>query len=389
MLNNSRNLSWVAHGFIIASSLLFFFYAISSPTQNWDILGYAASAISIENADENYVHDYVYQGFKAYATDEEFESLTVGKKDDEILFADANAFNQEIPFYKIRIIFVLLILGLVKLGVNIFLASHIVSAALTCAGLLVFYYAYRRVIHPAFWMIVPFFFQISGILDVSQTVTADSLAFFWTGLICFAFMQAHWRLLFLFLVLSVMMRTDMIVLVALFTGYFILFQPDLRKLAIVSMLASLGVYFVVNSVVGNYGWSTVFYLAFVSNMTATHPVEYSSFGVTIEQYISAVTGNLKLIFYDVPFLLFGITITLQAIIFWLSQNKGGSVWDTLLHIHKTPVLVLSLLSVIYLLLHYLLFPAIWARFFVGQYMIGLLGLLFVVTVLIEKVSISK
>lgn len=380
-------LSRMAHRYILVSSLLFFIFAISSPVQNWDMLGYSASAISIENSDPDYIHNYIYQGLKKYSTDKEYSQLTGGSEQNyqKTMSLDADAFSQQIPYYKIRIIFVALIFFLVKLGINIFLAGHIVSAALTCAGLLFFYYAYKRVVHPLLWVVVPFFFQILGVLDVAQMVTADSLAFFWVGLICFAFMHAYWRSLFILLVISVAVRTDMIVFVALFIGYCLLLRPDLRYYAVICATVSAGTYYGINTFMANYGWSTVFYFAFVSDMSTTHPAELSSPGISMGQYISAVISNLEWFLYDPPVILFGIILFLHFALFWLTHNNTStSLLEVLFDIARTPVLVLTLLSLIYFVLHYLLFPALWARFFVGQYMIAALGLLSIMTTLIKR-----
>jgi len=128
--------------FILISSTGLFIQAITSPIQNWDLLGYAASVFSIESTEAELIHDQTYQQYKAYATDYEYKYLTEGSNYRKVMSEDAVAFQQQIPFYKIRIIFVLLILALVKMGVGIFTASHIIAAAFTCSGLLVFYAAY-------------------------------------------------------------------------------------------------------------------------------------------------------------------------------------------------------------------------------------------------------
>ena len=376
-----------AHWFIIASSMALFFYALNSPTQNWDILGYSASVISMENTDADFIHNYVYEEFKAYATDDEFRKLTEADgKGTGVMFLDANAFNQQIPYYKIRILFVLLIFVLVKMGINIYLACHIVAAATTCIGMIVFYHAYKKIIHPLFWLAAPLLFVSFGAIDVAQMVTADSLAFLWVGLISYAYIHNYWKIFFILLITSVMVRTDMIVLVALFTVYFISFRPDLRYLSAISFLISMGVYFSINELTGNYGWSTLFYFVFISGMEATHPSEYSTIGVTAGQYFSAIIGNLNGFFYNRPFLLFELAVFLQFTIFWLSQKKDISTQDTLILISTNPVLVLTLLSVAYFMLHYIFFPVVWSRFFVGQYMISALGLLSIITELLTKTS---
>ncbi len=378
-------LSKIANWFIPILCLALFFYAIKSPSEDWDMLGYVASAISLENPDIDYIHQYVYDEFKTYATTEDFKNLTIEDPYRNSMFSDADAFNQQIPYYKIRIIFILLILALTKIGINVYLACHIISAGLTCSGFLAFYYAFQKTIHPLFWLVAPIFFISFSVLKVAQTVTADSLAFFWIGLICYAFMHDRWKAFFILLVLSILVRTDMILLVALFTGYLIVFQTDLRLLSIICALVSAVTYFFINNYFENYGWSTVFYFAFISDMQATHPVEFSSYGVTIEQYLSAVKKNIKFFISNREFLLFEICAFIQLIILLLSQIKNNFSLKTIFtNISNNPFFILTLLSEFYVIIHYVLFPLLHFRFFVGLYMISALGMLSIISSLLEQ-----
>jgi len=96
-------------GFILFSSLFFFIYSLYDQEQNWDMLGYASSAISLESEDPVYIHDYVYNELRNYVSDEDFEKLTNGSSYRKTMFEDPDAFIQQIPYFKIRIVFVSLI----------------------------------------------------------------------------------------------------------------------------------------------------------------------------------------------------------------------------------------------------------------------------------------
>jgi hypothetical protein len=354
--------------------------------QNWDMLGYVGSAVSIEKSDVSYIHNYVYQEFKAYSTDEEFKHLTSKHNYQKVMFQDEDAFNQQIPFYKIRILYVLLILGLTKLGFNIFLASHILSATLVSAGYYVFYQAYKKLINPVLWLIYPLLAISFNIINLAQTVTADSLAFFWLGLACFSFINAHWKTFFLLLITSILVRTELIFLVAVFSGYFMVFRSDLRTIAAASIFLSLILYLLINHFVGNYGWSTVFHYVFLSGMSATHPAEYSAVGVSVQQYISVIITHIRLFVSDRSILLFETVTLFQFILFWLSKKNDCSVSKMYLELFKNPALTLTLLSLCYIVLHYFIFPILDSRFFVAQYLIATLGLLSISTSLMQKID---
>lgn len=386
LVKNNKVESTVAHIYIICVSILLFAYTFHTPIQNWDMLGYAASAISIENTDVDYVHSTVYDQFKLYASDEEFIELTNDHSYRKVMFSDPEAFYQQIPFYKIRILFTLLILGLVKLGVNIFVASHIITAASTCIGILVFYYAFRKYIHPFFWSVVPIFFILFGGHDVARMITADSLAFLWIGLICYTFLEQKWLAFFALLVLSILIRTDMLVLIGLFTLHLFIFKKDLRIASLFTLVLSVLTFIFINKYTGNYGWSTVFYYALVSDMMATHPEVYSTYGISITQYLKALLSNLSLFFYDIPTIFFEAVVFLQFNILLLTREDNTSYKSYIMRLLNSPMFTLTLISVCYVLSHYLLFPLLDSRFFIGQYLITGIILLVFITRLTEKKS---
>lgn len=379
-------LSKMAHWFILVSSFVLFFHSINTVEQNWDMLGYAGSAVSIEESDVSLIHDYVYQEFKAYSTEEEFKHLTSEHNYQKVMFQDEDAFNQQIPFYKIRILYVLLILGFTKLGFNIFIASHVLSATLVSTGYYVFYHAYKKLINPVFWLIYPLLAISFNIINLAQTVTADSLAFFWIGLVCFSFINSHWKTFFLLLITSILVRTELIFLVAIFSSYFMVFRPDLRVIAATSVLLSLILYLLINHFVGNYGWSTVFHFVFLSGMAATHPAEYSSAGVSVQQYISVVLNHIRLFVSDRSVLLFEAITLFQVALFWLFKKNHCSMSKIYSELFNNPALTLTLLSLCYILLHYIIFPILDSRFFVAQYLIATLGLLSISTSLMRKID---
>ena len=370
---------------VIFASLLFFAFSISSPDQNWDILGYSASAISLENNDPAFIHNYIYGELQNYGTESERKKLMAGSDYAATMHNDANAFFQQIPYYKIRIIFVGLIYLFVTFGINIFTAGHIIAAAAASLGLIVYFYGFKDYIKSNFWIMIPFFYVLLGIFNAAQYVTADTLAFLWIGLISVAFIRKHWTV-YPLIALSVLMRTDLAVLVAIMLSYIFFFWPNSRlKASITAVLAGI-LYLSVNDFVGNYGWSTVFYYVFISNMTATHPEQFSQFGISFQLYAYHVVSNLIWIFYESEFWLFIVFIFTQYLMFFHLTNSCSSYIEKIGKYLKDPIISLTLISATYVAIHYLLFPAMWTRFFLGQYMIGALGLLYTITLFIHKIE---
>lgn len=365
--------------FILLASIILCGVTLSKQSQTWDILGYAGAVETFHTSDPSVIHNSVYESLKEYASEEELHYLVESTAYRKTMSQDAEAFNQQIPFYKIRIIFIFLILLVTKLGFNVMLAGHIVTAVTAMLGLMAFYFAYRKIIHPLLWLIVPMLFIVLGGLDMARIVTADPLAFLWTGLICFAFLNQRWLLLCGLLISSVLVRTDMILMVVIFTTYMMFFQSKLRIFAVATFIISFIVYMLVNEYAGNYGWSTVFYYALVSEMSATHPLEYSQLGVSFSQYFSEVIYNLGGFIDEPPLLLFQALVIFQFILYLISQGRGQLTNNTFNSIIGNGPLTLTVIAVIYVISHYVLFPLLENRFFIGEYMLALLGLLVVVS----------
>jgi len=376
----------ISHWFMLVASFCLFVIAINKPIQTWDILGYAGAVKSLEVSNKEEIHQSVFSELRAYATEEELSDLLDSSDYRRTMHQDADAFNQQIPFYKIRILFITLILILTKLGINAFIGSHIIVAATGAGGLLAFYYAFRKLIFPAFWLIVPMFFIVLSGLEISRMSTADPLAFLWVGLICYAFIHQKWPLFFALIVSSVLVRTDLLVLVGIFTVYLMLFKPTLRIVSGLALLVSMGVYLLVTHYTGNYGWSTVFYYALISDMQATHPVEYSSIGVSMSQYFSEVVFNIGGFIDEPPLLLFLALVIFQFILFFSAQEKSNQKKNMVAKVADCMPIALTTIGVLYVFAHYFMFPLLENRFFVAEYMIALLSLLALVTRLMLKES---
>ena len=351
------------------------------------MLGYAASAVSLENNDPEFIHTYVYSELNNYGTESEREKLITGSDYAVTMRHDTDAFYQQIPYYKIRILFVGLIYLLINFGINAFTAGHIVAAAAGALGMLVYFYGFKNHVNPIFWIMFPLLFVLCGAFDTSQYITADTLAFLWIGLLSLAFIKKHW-MIFPLIALSVLVRTDLAVLVAITLAYMFFFWPNAKRSATITAIAAGILYVSVNKLVGNYGWSTVFYYVFISDMTATHPAEFSQLGISFQQYFYQVIRNLIWIFYENEFWLFIVFLFIQLLLFYCLTNPSLSFWLRLRQYLADPVISLTLISCIYVGLHYILFPAMWTRFFLGQYMITALGLLYTISLLVNSLELK-
>ena len=355
---------------MLASCIGFFIFSINNPVENWDILGYAGSVASLWETDAVALHRGVYVEFEAYASSAAFQELTQSTSYRQAMFEDPAAFVQQIPYYKIRVAFIMLVALLGKFGVNAYEAQHLLSAGFGCAGLFLLFLGLRHHIHSLLWISVPlFFYHFTHDLLVVQTGAVDSFGFFWVVLTLLAFVHRS-PLLLPLLALSVLVRTDLILYVGLM--FALVFFTDYTKWKVIGLwgVVCAGLYLWVNHWAGNYGWQTVFYFVFMTDMEATHPSEYSQFGVSLQQYWQVLIRP-QWVSKWLWFTLLGLIIACGMYLYRLRKGEGGALVGQ--------YIALGLVAIAYVAVHYILFPVIFMRFFVAQYLVMLLAFMVAAT----------
>jgi len=382
MLTDSGRWRTVALAVVLISIAWLIVDTTINPRDQWDMLGYAASAASLESDDPNTVHARVYNEFKEYATPESIHNLTESSHYRIVMHTDAEAFWQQIPYYKIRVFFVFLVMLLSKAGLGMFSAMHLLNVIFISAGFLLIYSALRHQVHSLFWIVSPLFaYGFGQGLDTFRYIGVDAFAFFWVALTCVGFLRKS-RWLFPALALSVLVRTDLIIHVLIVSAVVCWLEYDRATLKRASLycLVTLLLYVGVNHWAGNYGWSTVFYFAFVSKMTATHPEIYSNYSVGLKDLTSAYASTLSKWISPWLFVAIGCSV-LSWLLFQLIRYKVKTN-DEYSETTRRFVLIGGI-SVAYVILHYLVFPALHIRFFLCQMWFMLLALFAVCTHLLR------
>ena len=129
---------------VITFCLLCLIVPLLNPVDNWDMLGYAASIKSLYGLDVAAIHTSVFAEYKSSATALHFEQLTADSSYRRTMHTDAEAFYQQIPFYKIRVLYVLLLTAASQAGVNVFTAMHFFSPFFGAAAFLTLYLGMRH-----------------------------------------------------------------------------------------------------------------------------------------------------------------------------------------------------------------------------------------------------
>lgn len=351
------SLQLVATFWLLVCSAAFLSYSIANPIAEWDMLAYAASADAMDGGSAEQIHSQAYFELQERLSAEEFEVITNKNNYRHVMYTDAQAFNEQLPYYSIRVSFNALLAKLNKLGLNIYDAGYWVTAAAFVLSLLLLWGSLNDRIHPVLQMMFPImFFKFTMDLDVVRHILADSLSSVWVVFICIAYIRGT-RLLLPLIALSAFVRVDL----AIFAGLFLLllfFTSERKNYFSLFVCGAVMVtnFLLVQEWAGSYGWKTLYYFAIISDMMATHPSEYGQLGFTLGEYVSSLMESRWISrMYIVT-----AAIVIANLVLW----KSGSLGE-----HNKKFCRVSAVCVLYIAAHYLIFPQLYLRFFVGQNMV--------------------
>ncbi len=348
----------VATLWLIFSSAAFLTYALANPIAEWDMLAYAASAETIDNTPREVIHSRVYAELKERVTPAEYATITSGNHYRTVMHADAQAFYEQLPYYSIRVSFNALLANLKSFGLSVYDAGYWVSAAAFVFSLLVLWGGLNDRIHPALQILFPIlFYKATMDLDVIRQILADSLSSVWVVFICIAYLRNS-RLLLPLIALSVMVRVDLII----FSGLLLLlmlFTSERKRYPGLFLCGGmlLVLFLLVQQWAGSYGWKTLYYFAIITDMIATHPSVYGEIGFTFKEYLASLVDPSRWI--SRVYLLTAL-FSLISLSMWIIGNLGE---------YNRRVCRISGVCMMYIAVHYLIFPQMYLRFFVGQNMV--------------------
>jgi hypothetical protein len=356
-------------GFLVLFCGAFILFHLQRPRLNWDMIGYVASAKAYETSDPQVLQQEVYELLRRSVPPERYVALTSGHL-RQIRATDPESLRQHLPFYQIRVVYVWLILALWKLGLNPFVASYFISAA--CAALAIWTLAFMLPGKPSltYQLVSPVIALLTGFPSLARLSTPDALSAL-VVFICYWLAFRRHMLLLIALPMCILMRTDLLLLLPAFYIYLWRLRACDRRSLVVSALLSIVLYWSVNAYFGNYGWSTVFDYTF--SHKSTHPADFPH-AVTMASYLAALQEGVKSLF-SAPLFLTYILMTLGGIVslFWRSPwtQPAVTLW-------RRDMLFALLSSLAYVVLHFVLFPDIWRRFFAGQYALSMALTMYIV-----------
>ncbi len=346
---------------------------IMKPALNWDMLGYVASAKHFEIDNLVELHSFVFSNLKDYVSPDMYFSLTDGGNQYRVdMSTNPDLFYQQLPFYEIRPVYTFSILLLTKLGLNIFTSTYAVSLISSVLGIFLLLFAMKDKIYIGFLYVLPFFLMFFGILSIAKLSTPDAMVFLSLSIFIYLFSKEKITLLLLVIPFLVLVRTDMIIFNFLALAAIFFLYTDYKMKVFLSFAITIILYLFVNNFFNNYGWSTIFSITLVERIS--NPADVS-LTVSVADYLHALARGIFNSLSDRTFLGF-VSIVLTSLVLMrvflksFSENKEISMY--------------SIIPILYILIHFILFPVTWDRFFIGFYAMFIISTLLLLSLIVRK-----
>jgi len=368
--------------YLKSSKILFIYYCIfviiiaivsvSKPFFNWDMLGYVAAAKHFEIADAQTLHQFVYENLKKIVSKDRYSALTNGgvRKD---WAENANDFYSLLPFYEIRPLYNLSILLLSKIGVNIFAATYLVSIFSVMLGVFMLLFALKDKINWFLLYIFPFYLYLFGIVTIARLSTPDAMAFLCVCIFIYLFSKERIKLLLVVMPIFVAVRTDLIIFNFISIAIITFLYKNCRIRSFVSLLLTIVLYELINKSAHNYGYFTIF--SFTLIKTVNNPANINS-AISISDYLRVLFHGFHEALADVKLMSF-----VSIMLIGLFPLKTLLTKDFL---ENKEIMVYVAISIFYIFIHFILFPVMWCRFFVGFYTMGVVGILLLLSKIVEN-----
>lgn len=239
---------------------------------DWDMPGYLGSILSWENPDNpQKVHQIVYSSIKKEASELEFHDIVAYNYANEVFAADYKAFDEQLPYYQIKLGFNVAVYALYKIGfsgphsvllVNIF--SYFI------AGLLLFYLV--KFLFPSQYFIAPLvslgILSLPPVKSMAENPTPDTFLFIFTLLFTINVLQNKniW-VRFIILVCCVLIRPDYILFAGTYLFAVIVFEflyssKKINYIAIIQGVVLASIYLSIITYYHYPGWKDLFYDSF-------------------------------------------------------------------------------------------------------------------------------
>ncbi|MFZ4931446.1 hypothetical protein [Chryseobacterium sp. Mn2064] len=340
-------LKWGISFFFVLSVLIFLTsWNYKNRIYDWDMPGYLGSIFTSEFPDSpDKVRILTYTSIQKEAPADHYADI-IGKKPQDIprqyFEKNTQAFTEQLPYYQIKIGYILTITALYKMGITPPMSVLLISLiSYFLSGLLIFY-TVKTIFQKKYWLapIVTIATLALPPITYMARVSMPDMFIFMFILILLLGLLKKWSLWTMFLLLLVItfIRPDYITFTLTYLIAVFVFQYFEKKKINFILIAQGGVLLLMYLVIIKFyhypGWKDVFYDTFIDRrpIISAHPVK-----VTLNDYLQILYP--KILYFKKVTL---SVIIMTAVIFWSSKDK----WTRMI----------SVLFVINLYIKFLFFP---------------------------------
>jgi hypothetical protein len=324
-----------------------------TPLYNWDLIPYSALVLEKEGFSGEALHRTTYNALQKELPVQVYEQLTTGAYPAAIAH-DTGSFRDMLVFYRQRVAYVGLISLLVQLGFPVVLSSVLVSSFL--AGLLVLLIGWYMIRERLPIWFLPLLVSLTGLTEIARLSTPDAMA---TSLVLLLVLTAERRLVWAGVLsfLLPLVRLDFWLFPILLS--FFLWLGGLRSGAMVVAVCSTLSFLLVQWRIPGYGLAITFQHTFNGPFTAPGTLANTlTWDVWKQRFLHALGDAVN-----------HAHAVIYALGFYQFIRQSPEERKTL---HGRLFVWLPLLFVA---VHFLLFPTYLTRFFVGMTVLILLRLM--------------
>lgn len=329
---------------------------LADPLCNWDLVGYTACALELTGIPETALREETYRRLESSMPPEAYSELASSTPERIARATDPGSLIQHLPFYRIRPVYVGLLAALSMAGLDPLSSASAISTAAAIATLLLLLRLVPGAAAPGRTAAVALGSLGAGLVEVARHATPDALGAL-CAVACSALLLRRRKAVLIMLPLCVLVRTDLLLFVLPLHAYVLARMPFPKVRAALSALASTVLALLLHVLPGGYGWGTTFNYTFVRQAALPELLPAS---VTPSDYLMVVRGSIA----SIPHSEIWVFLFAAVLVLGLSARPQPGASTVTLVSDARFVLAAASLSA---LLHFLVFPAAWLRFFAGHF----------------------
>jgi hypothetical protein len=244
----------VFSAFLVVLTLLAYFV----PYYDWDLVAYTGAAIALHERNQSAIQAQAYSALQRELPENDYRDIALGSPFRRDVATNPDHFFQQLRFYQIRPLYIRLVAVLHSAGVGSVQATRLISAAcLFLLGILLFVWSRNYVPEWTAAVTIPLLLIVPIIFSAARTGSPDALSAFWVVLgIYWIVERKYFPIGAIFLLLSLFVRTDNVIFVALFLASSALTKNTPKERAVPAVLAllSLVIVFAINRTAHSYPW---------------------------------------------------------------------------------------------------------------------------------------